>query len=408
MSRETGAQIPQSESSGEVRDLRTERVGLPSESTAAVANVEHELGKVEEKNTEKIEPRLLDRVRGKLGALAKAVLLTGALYAVGTEKVELRSQIFGAEKLVKSRDVGGRTVYEHVDAETTHILNIVAGKEKLTSEEKISLQIDLARMSLSDTGRKLPENFAGLSEAERLDWLADDSAQWLIERDYGGENKNKLRDKFLYDNGPEERMILLEAWGVDVPEEVKKLDEAAFVNWMVEPYKEMVRKRYLLEERAAWKNIFSLLTSTPEFDEGTYEAIWRLEQEVGAPRVRLSYSAAASGMAFFAAESDGFYDGMSNTVYLNFGGIEARTLIAEMAHSQQRKEAPISTAFRELLALGRVISRTAKEMSVSSAKSAYGAEYSLPGSIEQEAHGPIEGKLRERFERYKKKQGDQP
>jgi|GEM_PF-2993578 len=140
------------------------------------------------------------------------------------------------------------------------------------------------------------------------------------------------------------------------------------------------------------------INPVPEkFDPELYAALWKLEQSVGNPKVRLKSGSPEISIFKLHGPNRSFYGFSTNTVYINLARNEEElsTIIAEASHGKQFRTNPVQTAFRAM----RDYAKTLRRAIVSGhLNSAYDKLYEEPGSIENEAHQIIEKKLQKEFE----------
>ena len=219
---------------------------------------------------------------------------------------------------VTEREITNGTVYTHEDARTTNILNYISGKSKLPELERQKIYRHLVHDELQRYSPELiPENFNTLTSLE-------------------------LRD------------LAMKSLGTYLPEKNKKELQNMADSWL-EPFA-------------------SDFQSHPK----TYEILWKIENKVGAPKIRWNFEApiikAASGQ-------DAFYDPLSNTIYISD---KFPDILGEVVHADQWDKQPLRSSGRFAYSWLRVLARSAVEWQ--SVDQSYGAEYELPGSIEYEAH----------------------
>ncbi|OGJ02520.1 hypothetical protein A3G06_01285 [Candidatus Nomurabacteria bacterium RIFCSPLOWO2_12_FULL_46_14] len=251
----------------------------------------------------------------------------------------LQSQPKPRDEVIKGIWFTGQE-YRHTDEETTHILNYMAGRDTLSEEEVVRL-VKERWMTYLDTTITLPENISLRDAADSV------AAHWPISR------TEKLPEILLdeYNNFP----------------------------------------RFLMP------------------NDNLYSAIWQLEQEVGAPKVRLVNT--KSGRSWYKFNSNlagiNFPHVLLDTLIITTDEqgqertehrhtLNPKHLLAEYAHAQQRAEDPFRSIVRKTIDDKRTQAR-ADSLNISR-YSAQLHEYSIPGTIEHEAHKIIEPQLKNRLD----------
>lgn len=153
---------------------------------------------------------------------------------------------------------------------------------------------------------------------------------------------------------------------------------------------------------------FDFDSTTPEYhyDPAMYRAFWRLQEQVGAPRIRWMEGTedADSNPLDVLGPGRAHYSATENTVYVHRyipperadeepkGDSGLTELISEDAHALQRERNYERMALMTAEGLVRVAARMLKEHD--SLADAYLWEYDRPGSVEYEAHKVIEPQLK--------------
>lgn len=247
--------------------------------------------------------------------------------------------------LKKEHNENDNETYVHPDAKTTHILNILSGKEPITFEEALENHKEWFKTKSEMFGYNIPSNF------DDYDIDQFDLFYTTVTRANG------------YDTKPGELKEIL------MSEYQKKIN--------------------LSEDNQ--KEIYNLL--------------WKMEEVCGNPKIRFQ-TEAPFGLPEY--QDRAYFDPATNTIYIplyNFLKIPGynKSLFAEMSHAKQLKDDPInfylkwgSSALRTFLAGGF----NRKRLSNAQKK-----EYSIPTSMEHEAHSVIQPELEAKFAKnpYRKK-----
>lgn len=257
--------------------------------------------------------------------------------------------------VTRNMDQDGTIIYAHHDAQTTHILNYLAGREELTYEERVKI-LAKTLMGLDKMINNvpiLPENFAKMN----IDQMAEILAPLFIE---SGEKS---------DSSPKEQAL----------NELKKSLE---------------------------KDVPARRKSVP----GAYETIWEMEASVGSPTVRFTYGhKAINGTKFPNDEIKvANYDPWDNIVSIQSDPDLLATLIAEFTHAHQFNNNTVSTLSKLPATAKRLCLRATKGasgirewyqflLSSSRMEDAIKDEYTTEGSIEYEAHKIIEPEFKKIF-----------
>lgn len=227
--------------------------------------------------------------------------------------------------------------YYHTDPPTNHILQYLSGKEKLTPEERTRLHLAYVKSEIRD-GKKadvtLPDNFD--------DMTMDQIKQWMLELD---ELKNKAEIETyvqsLFDEIPEQRTV------------------------------------------------------SPDL----YSELWELEKRTNAPKIRWTFDYSS-----LLSDSRAHYSPRSNTIAVlpadEIGSTPYHDFVSEASHAIQFQNAPYEARLRGVVSIIRTGIRVVLgKMPIDKRhlNRAYNEEYTLPGSIEQQAHEEIEVDLRNQY-----------
>jgi len=290
--------------------------------------------------------RLAERTATCLKRLTQISAIAALGLAVNHERT--------AQEVTETRDESGMMVYTHADPTTTHILNCLTGRETLSEKERFEIFRLSMKESWQSHGVVLPDNYDDLEYEDFVSFY--------------------------------ERMFV---------KELRKFGDAEARHREAE---DQVR---LLIDLTLPSRLFSL----SGFDPRMYRAIWMMEKEVGAPKIRWN-----DGIMPTAKGTSGrpYYNPFSHTLYIR--PVDARSdLAAEAAHSLQFRSSPVDAylmgAETGLRMAGRIADELAKRfvtLGKASGENAdlnglYAEEYARPGSYEHDAHEKIEPDLKKRF-----------
>lgn len=244
----------------------------------------------------------------------------------------------------------GTREYRHKDARTTHLLNMLAGREKMTEED---LRIDYNAI-VRETAKQMKYKLSKDPDKMTLDEL--DEAVFEISLKKG--------------------------------EDVEKGD------FKKDFQKELARHN-------------TVDTSTWHPNENIYELVWQLEQEAGNPKVRFN-SEDLHFIPFSSPDGRLHYSAVKNTIFISsddftahHGYAGASNLVAELSHGKQMNDHPISTALNEVADLSKVFVHGG--FNLDKLTDEYHKLYSTPGSVEHEAHELIEPYLLKKYKLFYKK-----
>ena len=123
-----------------------------------------------------------------------------------------------------------------------------------------------------------------------------------------------------------------------------------------------------------------------KFDQKVYEQIWQVEKQVGAPRVHWAHRSKIN------SSRRTIYDPLTHTISILPLQPHER-LYAELAHSKQWSKSPVRAYLMFAEALVRTGSRFIASLGKQDLFDSYSVEYSLPGSLEHEAHEIIQPEI---------------
>ncbi len=235
----------------------------------------------------------------------------------------------------KNVDSKGEVTYKHVDKETTQILDYLSGKSELPREIRLKF---------------FREEMAKRTELENK-----------IPKDYNEYDEDQLRSflgqEFLNAKTPHARQI------------AETILDKGDLNWLD-----------------------SFVSSKSNFDPKLYQNLWEIEQEVGNPKIRWGFT-----------DNKGEYRGHfspDNTIYIDPPvdlGDPSDVFVAEAAHAKQVRTKPFSSSVKFVKDMVRTVFTAIREN-----KSLVAAQkelYSIPGTLEHEAHNVIEPELKKKLQR---------
>lgn len=272
--------------------------------------------------------KLKKSLKNLFRALTFSALLT--LSVVGTSPYTYTR--YSVDSKINER---GAIEYTHQDEETTHVINVLAGKEKFTVADRENIYMDLLTGKLEEAHKK---------------------GQYLDAK------KDKLPET-----------------------SIKKKVQIA---------EELSSSGYLEDEKLIKA---SMIDPSPKvFDEDLYSALWKLEQECGNPKVRFMFEGKTQRYSGSAGRS--FYSAMSNTIFIDVGSNEQTTkaFIAELSHAKQFDENPINSLVVSIKDDIHVQMEASKK-NLSFREVYDQTMYDQPGTIEYQAHQEIEPELKEKF-----------
>ena len=240
------------------------------------------------------------------------------------------------EKVVQEQNEKGEAVFRHPDPETTHILNYLSGKETISASEQLTFLKEALKVGSRNEGFKLPDNIDAMSTLELHDYAKQNLAHILGGKDF--------------------------------------------------------------EE--SWSGSQVVLSETYEFDPHMYKAIWDVEQQAGAPRIRWLMKDQGRGLKRFSLMGGvhpSHYDPLTNTVYIFVLSSPIDDFAKEMPHAQQFSQNPVGSYLKGTEEFLRIVQKGVLQLK--SPIDAQNEEYSIPGSLEYEAHKIIEPQLREELKK---------
>ncbi|MST04266.1 MAG: hypothetical protein EXS49_01725 [Candidatus Pacebacteria bacterium] len=316
---------------GAKEDLEAIRSSLGSfEEISREAQLEEE-----KKGLDSLRSKVFDAARGFLKQCRSLAIIGSIALGADYQLTHPELEIVG--------DKDGNLEYIHPDSETTHILNVLSGKEVFTPEEALPYFKTLIEQSANEDNIKLPEDF----DSYNIDQV--DSFWVAALNEKGTEIKpGTFRDSFY---------------------------SCQYLN----------------------KN------STNTTDRDIYDLTWKMENECGNPKIRIDNETTNISEKLLSQREiyRANYSGPTNTVFLPknvfFTGNAYEALISELSHSKQLKDDPIGFYYDGASSMIRMFSKGGFDKA--QLHSAQLDEYAIPGSLEHQAHSSIEPKLKAKYKK---------
>lgn len=314
------------------------RVNIEAQRSETEILAELETANIPAEEKEQIRARLMNAKSRFSNFIRSAALFTGlsiGLSMAGYKATQYEVQQQGSEDKIE---------YTHEDPETTHTINVLCGVENLDLADKRRLLIENMRRILDDN--KLPK-YIEIREQyyDNLEELSDDELVSVAKKIKFGESKK-----------------------------LTAVEGSAFIEAYIDPKPSEKDQEYTRE---------------------LYNAIWKMVQECGNPKVVLT---GIPQTGFFISK-ESCYNPVTNTIYIRTGGTENeyKELISELAHAKQRKDKPLSMVLRGTKDAGITVYTMIKELE-SYSDAYHDVLYGLEGSVEHEAHRIIEPRLGKQIE----------
>lgn len=352
------SEVKQESSSQESLELKTEfELGL-SQDLETVVTAMNSFKKIAEEAETPEQKEKLNSLREKILGTAKRFLKVGrnitltGFIALGVPLGLEGVKYYGTHpELETTRDERGNVVYVHPDTKTTHILNVLAGRELISLEEASNNFRGILKTRANALGIELPEDF----DTYNIDQL--DSFLTTVMNEKGFDAKPGEFKDYFYDFQYLERIELPENESQEI-----------------------------------------------------YNLVWEIEKESGNPKVRFQTKGPnVFGVAL--SDEDTYrphYNPLENTIYLPMDMFVEqdegyKLLIAELSHAKQLKDDPFGFYFKTASSALRIFSKGGFDMSKLS--EAQREEYRTPGSLEHEAHSSIEPELQKKYQKLTKIKG---
>lgn len=332
-----------------------EKTGLETEDAGLLAEkaleLENRLNSIDETKLSPEKKNRLAHIKEKIGNASKKLFNTVKWTAlvVGTFSVAQYERTHS--ELEEIDGPNEQKEYRHPDARTTHLLNVLAGRESFTEKD--------LRVEYDNILKEVAE-----------------------------------REGHTLDKNPEDMTI-------------DELDEN-IVNLMSEIDPSVKRgdiKKDFEKEFAKYSNPDTNSQMKPV--ENMYELVWEMEKECGNPKVRFTTEDINfTPLDFYKGSLH--YDAVSNTIYISYSAVspnsrygEMEDVIAELSHSKQLAERPVATVAGFVSDLAGVVSRSG--FSAEKLADEYTRLYTTPGSVEYDAHQVIEPYLKTKYKFFVKK-----
>lgn len=316
-----------------------------------VSELEEKIRGVDEAKLTPEQKGRFERVKGKvtnasrkfLNAIKWATLVVGTVGVVNYERTHTNLEVINHSD--------GTHEYHHQDIRTTHLLNVLAGKEKF-SEQDLRVEFDhIIKEMSSQMNQKLDKDPSDMT----LDEL-DEAAFSLLSKTDATVKRGDFKESFL--------------------RELQKYNE--------------------VDTNSEWKT-----------SDNIYELVWQMEKETGNPKIRFT----AEDLHFIPMSSPNgtkHYDPVSNTIFIDPSDISPNMryssfndLAAELSHGKQFKERPLGTTMQYVADVAGVLKRGG--LSMDKLTKEYQKLYDTPGSFEHDAHKVIEPYLLQKYKFFVKK-----
>jgi hypothetical protein len=246
----------------------------------------------------------------------------------------------------KTDPVTNEQIFEHEDPETTHIINILSGKEKITKDEQIKLLKEL------------------LASEYFLPYIQENGI-------FTGNEEGIM-------NASEDEIIqILRA--IEINKRNNSDDKTSQNN-------EITDDELLKNYAQVGDDIY---------DPEVYKTLWKLTQDGGNPKIRLQFDTKV-----WDKSRDASYDYVNNVIYIRPSAnnqIAIESFIDEISHGKQFSEKPYSTRGQALI---DILIKVPKNMILNQEGpiNAYNQLYGKEGTMEHEAHSKIEPTIKKEYE----------
>lgn len=239
---------------------------------------------------------------------------------------------------IESTNIDGKEIFKHSDEETTHILNYLGGVDSITRDEQAEF---LKGLYIGFDKLPIPANIDEMQGEELINYIAE-----------------------------------------------------AMANSEYNPAKESAEKMKLDIEEMFKRS----LPIKYEYNDTVYKQLWQAEQECGSPKIDWTYG---NDRHFLELNSKNnkvaHYNEFTHTVFIKpIGYRSINSLIAEWSHAKQFHDNPVGSNLQAIedgiRIANNVIKSEHKDYTISQL-----LEYSIPGSIEHDAHEIIEPYLKEKY-----------
>lgn len=291
----------------------------------------------------KIKEKIENSTKKLFKTIKWVVLIVGVLEIAQYKRTHIKLDI--------SEQQTGEKRYKHPDQRTTHLLNVLSGREKLTEEDMRFEYNSLIREISKQTEQKFDKDPADMT----MDELDEAVFLYLSKTDT------------IIKRGDFKKDILKEIERYSTPD----------TNSQYKPSNDI------------------------------YDLVWQMEEECGSPKIRFN----SENMHFTPVkgyQGNLHYDPFSNTIFVtphdispNSEYFERNELIAELSHGKQFKEQPLGSVMQFSSDVVSVFSKSG--FNKDSINEAYRNLYNKKGSFENDGHGVIEPYLENKYKLFIKK-----
>lgn len=252
---------------------------------------------------------------------------------------------------VLETQTGTGTEYVHSDSSTTRVLNYLTGRDTLPEEEVANMFKNSWKEELKDLKPSVSEDLEQIGIEEVMDRLAEAEA---------------LASQARHD--------------------------------LTFPHEKSLWKKALINEYNGFPRFLGA-------NKAVYDALWKIEEDVGSPKIKIMEELPKKDRN----DRAGYYRPETNTVVISMTSLQNskqgddinnqthEVVFAEMAHAKQWSDNSNEVYKQHSIDISQRLDRS-KKLRISS-DSSQKFEYSIPGTVEYEAHEIIEPMLKHLFAR---------
>ncbi len=334
---------------------KSTETNIPSQENGEFFDLEKNIGNLKKELSSIDEEKLSPEQKSKIQKIKEKIFNKKKKFIRITEAVVLISGVFAVvnherahSDLIENKNEKGEIVYSHEDQRTTHLLNILAGKEKFDNSDLMFQVRPIMEAICNKNNLSLPKNIDQMSLTEI--------------------------DKFIFDN-----QDALNSQDDDAPE--MKLGDI---------------EKELTEDL---ENMNGRITDTTENkpNKDLYNLVWTLEKECGNPRIRF-YEENIGFTPFPGFEGSEHYNPLKNIIYISkYSLVPAKygSIVDEMSHAKQFNNDQVKTYLNVCSNFLSIFKKAGFNSNKISGE--YNKLYSRPGTFEYEAHQVIEPYLKNKY-----------